>query len=633
MTMQAAHRAGSGTAGQGSDHRAPDLPAADLAAEAARIYGIDGPTALSLHAAYLALRRRDGATATRHAAEVARSHPDCHHAWVLLGLVALDRHEGDKAERFLTEAARFAPKDPQVLAGLGKARVLLADPFGAIGLFTDALQHGSTDRPMIRLYKDLMAEMHRLPEAAATLEAVAQRMQDGALYHMLAEVYLAIEDFPAAIAAYDAEFTLDPGSADARIGQVKAALYRHDFARAETLTAELGAESPDMDELHSLRMTALRNLGRNAEALAMLDAQYQSPLYYKRALGVAAHVHLDLGDRRAAGHAFRAADALTDAEAMWSGRAYGTFLLAEGRHAEAVAFYARRQPEENRAKIPYGASSPEALATTGQLFVMQEQGIGDQFALLPLIARAPVAPGARVTFVGDPRMGPALAGNRLGLDFLPEDAFAPEVRARGTTLFVGDLVRYLPAEAPAPPLGGYLSVDAARVARLRRSYLDRALGAPVVGLAWRSGDRLTGWHRSLPLPELTARLPRGALVVNLQYGDCAEEIAAATALRPDLTFLQDGAIDQMADLAGFLTQIAALDRIVTIDNTTAHAAGALGHRDTHVLLPAGAECMWYWGRTGARDPWYGNLTLHRQARPRDWSAPLAAVGALFGGMA
>jgi hypothetical protein len=58
-----------------------------------------------------------------------------------------------------------------------------------------------------------------------------------------------------------------------------------------------------------------------------------------------------------------------------------------------------------------------------------------------------------------------------------------------------------------------------------------------------------------------------------------------------------------------------------------HACGALGHRATHVLLPAGSECMWYWGTEAATDPWYGGLKLCRQPEPGNWPPVLEALAA------
>ena len=159
---------------------------------------------------------------------------------------------------------------------------------------------------------------------------------------------------------------------------------------------------------------------------------------------------------------------------------------------------------------------------------------------------------------------------------------------------------------------------------LREKYAEMAKGAPVIGVAWKSVS-LIGLLRSIELAKLVDALPENALLVNLQYGDTKDDIKSALAHRPDLRIISDDTVDQMQDLAGFAAQIAALDHVTTIDNTTAHMAGAIGHPSTHVLIPTGAECMWYWGDQPGADPWYGTLKLHRQEISGDWSAPLAAL--------
>ncbi|MBM3560549.1 MAG: hypothetical protein FJX53_11865 [Alphaproteobacteria bacterium] len=77
------------------------------------------------------------------------------------------------------------------------------------------------------------------------------------------------------------------------------------------------------------------------------------------------------------------------------------------------------------------------------------------------------------------------------------------------------------------------------------------------------------------------------------------------------------------DLDGHAAQIAALVAVVTIENATAHFAGALG-RPGLVLLPFGASAYWGSGRTDS--PWYPSLRLLRQASAGDW-LPVAAAAA------
>ncbi|MFC2970524.1 tetratricopeptide repeat protein [Acidimangrovimonas pyrenivorans] len=600
-----------------------------LQSEAARAYGVDGAAGQTLHAAYQALARQDIRQASQLAHTVSQSHPANLHPWLILGMIALDRHEVEAAHAFLDRACKIAPGDARALAGLGKALVLQADVFAAVELFERAIEAGSDDLSMARLYADLMRRMERSAQAAAALAPMAARLQSAALQHMVAELCLDTEDYAGAGKAFEAAYAADPGGAEYRIGHVKARLFRHDFAGVETESAEMLVQDPALEELIGLRMAALRNLGRRDEALALLDAPFATPLYYKRALSTAANIHIDRGEMRAADLAFRNALHLTDEERIWTAKAYGTFRFSLGDFAGGLPYYAERQPPALRGRIPYENSAPEALAARQRLFLVGEQGIGDQLALMALLPLAPVAAGAQVRFVGDGRMPAALAGNTLGLAALAQEDFDPAAAgvAPQELIYVGDLARYLPERTA--PLGGFLRADADRVAELRARYAEMAQGRPVVGLAWRSGDSLTGHHRSVALTDLVATLPEGALAVNLQYGDCGAEIAEAARARPDVGVFADDTVDQMADLAGFFAQIMALERIVSIDNTTAHAAGALGHPDTHVLVPAGAECMWYWGREGTPDPWYGNLKLHRQDAPQDWAPVLAGLRALW----
>jgi hypothetical protein len=82
-----------------------------------------------------------------------------------------------------------------------------------------------------------------------------------------------------------------------------------------------------------------------------------------------------------------------------------------------------------------------------------------------------------------------------------------------------------------------------------------------------------------------------------------------------VSVIMDRSVNQFLDIDLFAAQIAALDRIVTIDNSTAHLAGALGI-STWVLLPFAPD--WRWLQAGSDSPWYPTLRLFRQPRRGDW---------------
>ena len=113
--------------------------------------------------------------------------------------------------------------------------------------------------------------------------------------------------------------------------------------------------------------------------------------------------------------------------------------------------------------------------------------------------------------------------------------------------------------------------------------------------------------------------------VNLQYGDHAGELEK---LRREggIEIHSDPGIDPIKDLDGFAAQVAAMDAVVTIQNTALYVAGGLGV-PTYALTAPAPDWRWFGGggRLGenpAQDPWHENVALFKR---RPGEAPDAAV--------
>ena len=80
----------------------------------------------------------------------------------------------------------------------------------------------------------------------------------------------------------------------------------------------------------------------------------------------------------------------------------------------------------------------------------------------------------------------------------------------------------------------------------------------------------------------------------------------------------DKSINQMKNLDDYATQVAACDLVISIDNTTAHMAGALGVQ-TWLLLNQKPD--WRWLEDTSDTLWYPNVdVLRRQGDDDDdWS--------------
>lgn len=86
--------------------------------------------------------------------------------------------------------------------------------------------------------------------------------------------------------------------------------------------------------------------------------------------------------------------------------------------------------------------------------------------------------------------------------------------------------------------------------------------------------------------------------------------------------------DQKVDVDGFATSVASTRGVITVSNTTAHMAGALGKPCAVILddLDDGS-----WPTVGDRTPFYPELRLVRR-RARDWASVLDEAAAVLNDM-
>jgi hypothetical protein len=111
---------------------------------------------------------------------------------------------------------------------------------------------------------------------------------------------------------------------------------------------------------------------------------------------------------------------------------------------------------------------------------------------------------------------------------------------------------------------------------------------PRIGLAWHS----TNPKKDLPSLSRWARWIQNtpATYVSLQYQEAEAGIAELEQLAHQ-KIVPSGSINQLRDLDGFAAQVASVDYVLCISNTTAHMAGALGIPTT-VLLDTHNHLTW-----------------------------------------
>lgn len=279
--------------------------------------------------------------------------------------------------------------------------------------------------------------------------------------------------------------------------------------------------------------------------------------------------------------------------------------------------------------------------TSGRLLIWAEQGVGDEImfaGILPDVLRA----GTRCVLDCDPRLQPLFARSFPDVEVVAKQSLPQNETAENN--LEHELQSDITAHIPIGSLPGlfrtttasfsaakspYLVADSEASEQFRARYRDndskqkKSQQKRVIGLAWHTTNRKTGRYRSIELAQFVPLFaPPNIRWISLQYGD--HDALQKEADEANAPLLVDRSVDQLANLDIFASQIAALDLVITIDNSTAHLAGALG-LPTWLLLPFAAD--WRWLEKREDSPWYPTLRLFRQTERGDWRSVIEKVQA------
>jgi tetratricopeptide (TPR) repeat protein len=520
----------------------------------------------------------------------------------LLGMIAYQAGSGALAIKMIRKAIAINQRDAAYHSNLGT--VLHAQ--GKLEEAAACYQAAVVLQPeLAEAHYNLGNVFHaqeRLEQAAACYRrALAIKSELTEAHYNLGNVLQAQEKMDEAIASYERALALDPSKYEAlhNLGNVFQSQGKLEAAK-ECCEKVLILQPDYAKAWHSLG-TIFHSLGNVDEALV----RYRTALALQPDCGEAAFseslAQLLRGEFRAGWRNY---------EWRWQTK----------DHVTPMRIYP--QPLWNGDKL-----------TKGRLLIWPEQGVGDEIMFAGLIPDV-VRLNNSCLLECDPRLKPLFARSFPDLQVISSKPNGQEIVRSHEPGPEPDFSAHLPCgslprlfrkdrAAFAAPTASYLIADPVARKTFRDRYAD---GRRLVGLAWHTNNRKTGRSRSVELSSFT---PLFALPdirwISLQYGDYdALEKQAAAAAAP---ILIDRSVDQFANLDLFAAQIAAMDLVLTIDNSTAHLAGALGI-PIFVLLPFAPD--WRWLQTGEQCLWYPNMRLFRQSVRGDWNSEVQKINEAIG---
>lgn len=361
-------------------------------------------------------------------------------------------------------------------------------------------------------------------------------------------------------------------------------------------------------------------IGQFGEAKSLIEQALAAAPDYAEAYSNYGMTLWGLGDLDGAIASFKRAIALLPDLAM-PHKNLGLVYLLLGNYAEGWREYAWRQVADGIPARPNARPLWQGQPLgDGALLVFAEQGVGDEI-LYSNMMQDLTERGVNVVWEADHRLLPLFRRSYPSIRFIertwpvdpavtPADVVAQCPIGTLGMILRTDVAHFQKARAPV------LQPDSARVAALRAQTCV-APGEKLIGMSWLSKNPRFGNNKSTTLADWADafRVP-GVKFVNLQYGDTLEErtrLIRETGL--ELVHL-DG-LDLTADLDGVAALAAACDHVVTVSNTAAHIAGAVG-TPLQILVPEGMGKLWYWGNGTETTPWYPQARFFRQTDQNNW---------------
>jgi tetratricopeptide (TPR) repeat protein len=424
------------------------------------------------------------------------------------------------------------------------------------------------------------------------------------------------------------------------LGSVQCDLGHVDLA-IETLRAAIN-RMPHEPILWNSFATVLAEEGRADESLIFYNESIRLEPGFARAYHNLGYAFQHLGQLEEALDNYNKAleRAVDPTERRETSHSRSICLIGAGYLEEGFREYEIRNDQRFRAYFHHIIKAPRwnGEAVEGmKLLMVGEQGLGDEFMfanILPDVQRD-LGPDGKLQIAVDPRLVRLfqrsfpdaevgeyddktlvdMDGNKA-LRLVP---FAANGNEPDMWAPMGSALQHYRKNLSDFPHQAFLTPDPVRVEDYRQ--ILASLPGKKVGLCWRSmmlGAKrakyfspIDGWGVVLKTP--------GVSFINLQYGNCAEEIARAEQ-KFGVTIHSIEGLDLRDDIDGAAALSAALDLVLSAPTAAAAAAASVG---TEVwFLTAGRT----WPQLGTDEyPWYAKTKVFSPEKFGDWAELMPKV--------
>ncbi|MDC0342854.1 hypothetical protein OAN10_01265 [Alphaproteobacteria bacterium] len=242
------------------------------------------------------------------------------------------------------------------------------------------------------------------------------------------------------------------------------------------------------------------------------------------------------------------------------------------------------------------------------ILVVREQGVGDEILFSSMYRDLIKNNFSNVKIECDKRLLEIFNRSFNKNIFYPFGYYSKSNKSLQTfdkILYAGSLTKYFRNEKNDFNIKPYLKTSI-ELDKKFNSMLTNYNDKKKIGISWKSVFNIFGNLKSLKLNDFEKLYTQDRLFINLQYGDNIEEIN---------NFRQSGRniynfknVDLFNDFESLISILKNLDVFVTVSNSTAHFAGALGI-PTILICPKKSSTYYYWDYEDGKTPWYNSVSI------------------------
>ena len=246
------------------------------------------------------------------------------------------------------------------------------------------------------------------------------------------------------------------------------------------------------------------------------------------------------------------------------------------------------------------------------LLIIREQGVGDEL-LYGTMYKDILEKYEYVYIEADERLidlfinsfGKQHINNFKKFGFFSKDE--KNMKEIDQVLYAGSLGYYFRNQINDFPKKGYVKTNQVLIDSTRKDLIDFKKKFKV-GISWKSFNNKFAEQKSLSLEKLLYLFKLQDIdFFNLQYGDVLNEINQFN-INNNINLVNLSKIDLFNDFSKVSSLLKNLDLFITVSNSTAHLAGALGVK-TILIKPFNQATFFYWDQKTNKTPWYPSINL------------------------